>query len=890
MASFTDSVIPQFNPYIQQLPVEAMVSVGMDKQRRYEAGYQRIQSQIDQVAGMDIYKPADRQYMQSKLNELGNNLKGVAAADFSNFQLVNSVGGMVGQLSKDSNIRNAVSSTAKIKKEQAFIEEQRKEGKLHANNENYFNEELQSYVNNDKVGEVFSSKYQPYSDYKKKWIDVQKSLGVKETQTDLPFVMQDGKIVLDKNGKPIANDYMIRETFKGVDPQRLKDAVMTTLDDNDYKQMQIDAHFSYKGYTPDMLIQDATEKYTVDRTQLETGIKNLNILKNQYAGNNEMTQKIDNQISAYTKRITEQDDQFRSTVEGINKNPEGYKVKLFTMNSINTFANTFSNMSHIQNVVASPIKQQMNEDRNYNFKVIEFDTKNKQWQKNYDLEVTKENRAANKEGFDQKIKLYELGLGPNPFGGAGAPKYPGAPPTDEDVLNGMKQSFIEGAKLDNLNSEKNRLKVDWAKNQPTKEDTEKQLGKKMTDKEYVTFLDEQFNNNLTAYNKDRNSVDASTRQMMDNYVELDKLYKLKVNVLDNAMNQANKLNPDAVNQIDKLPTNKVDFVKKTFENGNAGAAIVTTKSARDIFEDIQSGKAKLTVERGTEGDADDFILSYPSQKLEYRVPKQSGWFGMDAPGAKMTRPVLQSVYDALQVSPSIQKRDKDYARILGENINSLAPMASNLPKNAMTSLLPMIEEKFGREQKGETEQVTGFVKGKDFDIDAVRKLVLDANAKPIYTMWGNDVFITVSGKTGENNGEVTTQKFKISRNDFNRTFPALAETTDIDFLQSAAANGSTNYKFRIAKTALNNKDEAFNTANYSIGSGKYIVKGDIFFDQNDKNNSLPVIWVKSKKTGNVISIPSKNYMLFKGAQESIGQINDLTIDNYLKNNNLDADF
>jgi hypothetical protein len=28
MASFTDA-IPQFNPYIQQLPVEAMVSVGM---------------------------------------------------------------------------------------------------------------------------------------------------------------------------------------------------------------------------------------------------------------------------------------------------------------------------------------------------------------------------------------------------------------------------------------------------------------------------------------------------------------------------------------------------------------------------------------------------------------------------------------------------------------------------------------------------------------------------------------------------------------------------------------------------------------------------------------------------------------------------------------------
>jgi hypothetical protein len=80
MASFTD-IIPQFNPYVQQLPVEAMVQVGMDKQKRYDEGIQKIQSQIDEVGGMDIYKPIHRMYLQSKLNELGNNLKLVAGGD-----------------------------------------------------------------------------------------------------------------------------------------------------------------------------------------------------------------------------------------------------------------------------------------------------------------------------------------------------------------------------------------------------------------------------------------------------------------------------------------------------------------------------------------------------------------------------------------------------------------------------------------------------------------------------------------------------------------------------------------------------------------------------------------------------------------------------------------
>ena len=69
MASWTDA-ITQFNPYVSTLPVEAMVKVGMEKQRRYDEGVQKIQSKIDQVAGLDIMKDVDKNYLQSKLDEL----------------------------------------------------------------------------------------------------------------------------------------------------------------------------------------------------------------------------------------------------------------------------------------------------------------------------------------------------------------------------------------------------------------------------------------------------------------------------------------------------------------------------------------------------------------------------------------------------------------------------------------------------------------------------------------------------------------------------------------------------------------------------------------------------------------------------------------------------
>ena len=46
MASWADK-IPTFNPYVQQLPVDAMVKVGMAKQAQYEEGVQKIQTSIE---------------------------------------------------------------------------------------------------------------------------------------------------------------------------------------------------------------------------------------------------------------------------------------------------------------------------------------------------------------------------------------------------------------------------------------------------------------------------------------------------------------------------------------------------------------------------------------------------------------------------------------------------------------------------------------------------------------------------------------------------------------------------------------------------------------------------------------------------------------------------
>jgi hypothetical protein len=78
MASFTDQLLP-YTPYVAQLPVNAMREVGQIKQAQYQEGVNKIQSELDNVAGLDVVRDVDKQYLQSRLNDLGNNLKKVAA-------------------------------------------------------------------------------------------------------------------------------------------------------------------------------------------------------------------------------------------------------------------------------------------------------------------------------------------------------------------------------------------------------------------------------------------------------------------------------------------------------------------------------------------------------------------------------------------------------------------------------------------------------------------------------------------------------------------------------------------------------------------------------------------------------------------------------------------
>lgn len=304
MASFKD-IVPQFTPYVQQLPVEEMVQVGMYKQQLYDQGVQKIQSQIDNIAGLDIVHDSDRAYLQSKLDELTTNLRGVAAGDFSDQNLVNSISGMTSQLIKDKNIQSAVASTAWFRKENELMEKAIAEGKASPQNIKDFKIKTNEWLSSTKVGENFRGRYTPYKDVTTELTEFATKVmsQAKESKSDNPYISDEqgrtlyydrkGNASLDSTkGKPIVADVMKKISVSGVSSEKLYNLFKDILDPSDMEQLRIDAQYEWGEKSPEFFKSSVENTYTEQKKQMEEAIVKYTV----ELGNNNLSQESKNKL------------------------------------------------------------------------------------------------------------------------------------------------------------------------------------------------------------------------------------------------------------------------------------------------------------------------------------------------------------------------------------------------------------------------------------------------------------------------------------------------------------------------------------------------------------------------------------------------------------------
>lgn len=430
MASFSDQ-ISQFNPYIQELPVEAMAQVGMAKQAQYNQGVQKVQNYIDRISGLEIIKPQHKQYLQSVMGELGNKLKTVAAGDFSNQQLVNSVAGMTGQIAKDPIVQNAVSSTNYIKKGYGEIEAARKAGKSNKDNEDYYEARVNNWMTNPDLKTPFQGRYTEFTDVDKKLRGLAEELkkNPSSTSIDQPFVRNDKgeelyfKTVIDpttkkkvsvsstdpsQGGEKQLDLDMLRIKVKGTPAQQIYDTFTDNLTGNDIEQLKINSWAKFKGADTKTFQDSILDTYKLKKDMLNEQITTLAV----ELQNPKLTSAQKTQGNAILKTLTDLhnngtlDTQMNKDLSSLDKDIkemglDEYKYKIYKDNHLTRLAQDLSFKTYEEERVANPAAQQQLARQRFQLSQLQFQDESKYRYLNW-------KNATDRLAWEKLVKAQEL--------------------------------------------------------------------------------------------------------------------------------------------------------------------------------------------------------------------------------------------------------------------------------------------------------------------------------------------------------------------------------------------------------------------------------------------------------------------------------------------------
>ena len=426
MASYTDK-IPQFNPYVAQLPVDAMVKVGMYKQQQYEQGLEKIQTNIDNVAGLDIANPVQQKYLQSKLNQLGNDLRGVAAGDFSNFQLVNSVNGMTNQIARDKTVQNAVASTSFLRKQQSFMEKAKKEGKSSPENEAFFNNEVSRYLKSTDVKESFNGEYYEYKDVDKKLRDLHSKLKEADVSIDNPYIRDNsGKTLYyyrDASGREVATtdeskgapkyDYtMLTTTVKGIGAEKILNNFYDSLDETDKRQLNISAQYHYRDSTTATIQNDIVKTYDEKKKMYSDAIIDASVKLASSELTAEQKTILQNDINKAKKLVYEGgfDKQMNEDLLEVDTEEEvsNYRYKTYTQKKLTNLAKDLDNETKSIKYSNNAGRAAILDQKKFEFDIQKERQREKEWQAKFQLDVNEDLRqneeAARKRKEDVKLQ------------------------------------------------------------------------------------------------------------------------------------------------------------------------------------------------------------------------------------------------------------------------------------------------------------------------------------------------------------------------------------------------------------------------------------------------------------------------------------------------------
>ena len=846
MASFTDQ-IQTFNPYLSKAPlIEAMVTVGNQKQQQYDQGVQKIQGYVDSIAGMDVVNDADKKYLQSKLNDLGSNLKTVAAGDFSNQQLVNSVGGMATQVVKDPLVQNAVSSTAWYRKQLAEMEKAIAEGKSSQANIKDFSDRANTWLSGTTPGSVFRDRYTPYRDLNKTAMEAIKALHPKLQKLDIPYVIKNGQIQVG-----VVADAIRREKITEIDEGQIETAIRAVMTPDDYNQLAIDANYSLSNVTPESLIGKVNSDLKYNREFAENQIKIINDQLPKYATN-------PTQLDALTKRRAYYEDQLGkdgkdgkldsqafADIEAIRAGDvKSAKYSIYKDGFFKQFANAFAWKEEEFSVEDNPLMQvQLAKDK------IQID-RDREKRQAYEFSVTtaqkaKENEIAAEANYLKKI---EAGLinpnTPTPLGS----------PSENKLLSGTRLDSQINKTVENISGDVNALKARGLSDKKVEEivsDYAKNGNKSDINPAYIPTIQ--------SILKERKNLQALT--------DLKDITKKEANLLvDN-----DPKNIETIKAASTYASKNFSNTQKVSLRDSEGRTINVSEA--DLFELYKRGDVGFSAPKALKGGTMSINFGGKSYNIE------SSKFGYGTqPLVNNFTTKLQDYYSKFDKTTSNinQQKSEKYLELLAPRVSELVPTGrfvnygkeQKLPINLAGNLSVLIaaadEKDIAADNKYSKETAAGYLTK-----DNLANTMVWVQANPDGTY-----IVNLQNNADPNN----VQKLKVN-----------AETVASNLgSQYLTQNASEALLLRLGRGTTNVNDDP-KQAQYQAQFGdfpnlnRYQILADLDSDTKNPNLFVPKFYAL-KKDGSyqTFVIAGRNKAQRLGLEQAKQQFNELTDEDFIK--------
>lgn len=877
MASFTDET-PQFTPYVSQIDTNAALQVGLQKQSQYNEGVQKIQSQIDTVAGIELSRDVDKQYLQGKLDVLAKDLKVVSVGDFSNFQLVNSVGGMVNRIAKDGKIQTAYASTQNDKKQLAKISKDKEDGKGNPANDYYYQKQRESWLNNPEAGAAFNGEYVPYFDVFKNAKEMFDEVKPDGYSFDQIYVTDSSGKPVMQNGKPVYSPHMASLEKEGVFPPK----VAATLDQifSDPRvdtQLSISGGYNFRGYSPEFLAESVKQQGSNLVSSLNERLNSLQLDIN--SGKN-----VQDEIDQVKLQIDNVKAKYADYEESVLQNPDAVRAALYKDQVKSNYSTMFGWSKTKESIKSNPAWDavfKMNQEAN---RVSRFEQRLK-----FDM---------NKDAFDRQHKIATLAMKQkeleDKFGGptllqqdfqgtddmsyveqfdktieVAGERYKTA--TDELVYRMVLDSpetavkFEEYKRAGNSNAEASAFII--------KDKVEENFIVKNKRKPSPVELEAAINEQKTTWQTeaisklekvDPNTMSTKNRLLKESFIQAKQEFD-NVNVLQDQYEKTmgpealGILNSEKAKALSKGSVIEVEGTPVSVSAQDMVDAAIVTKS-RGIFSTRESQALADQARNRLAANGKDFLLTYVNALQSSQSGRGEGWHPdlgkfksqgfnenfskvLSAMDDEETQKAIKTKADVLKqlnysVSPNLKgsiltgkaETDRDtrqnLARIIGNyqtNKQNLDPNFKNKANDMLNTLKK--NENIGIELKTTKNDVTGEV--------TPRIVMYDANGKVEGSLIVSDEEALELGKINVNNiyqpKKVTLIQNRINFNPNNRTSIGNPESKE------TYSNGSSDYLYSTSDFKnLNGVDNVQVKANIGTMNGRYIPYIYVYDGQTEK--------------------------------------------------------